>query len=107
LVLFLFVWALDLWAQTSDTTIQVNGIVNAAPQAPTHLGLFLPAPVIVRGVRIGWLSLEGDTHGIANLQDRFVEATGTLRIRTDSTGAVVAQLVDPRAKERDPAGLVR
>ena len=108
LVLFLFVWPLEVGAQaTTDTTIQVSGIVNAAPQAPTHLGLFLPAPVIVRGVRIGWLSLEGDTHGIANLQDRFVEATGTLRIRTDSAGAVVAQLVDPRAKEGDPAGMVR
>src|SRR5436309_12409429 len=54
------------------------------PYTTLFRSLFLPAPVIVRGVRIGWLSLEGDTHGIANLQDRFVEATGTLRIRTDS-----------------------
>ena len=108
LVLFFFVWPLGLRAQAiTDTTIQVSGIVKAAQEAPSHWGLFLPAPLLVRGVRIGWLGMDGDTHGVANLQDRFVEATGRLRIGTDTAGAVVADLVDPRAKERDPAGLVR
>ena len=108
LILLFMTWPFELCAQSAtDTTITVSGIVQAAAKGPSHWGLFLPAPVVVRGVRIGWLSIEGDPHGIDNHQDRFVEATGTLRVGTDSTGAVVAALVDPRAKERDPSGIVR
>jgi len=100
-VLLLVAWPLALGAQAAgDTTITARGIVQSK-------GLFLPSPLLVRGVRIGWLDFDGDTHGITTYENRLVEATGTLRFRTDTAGAVIADLVDPRAKERDPSGMVR
>ena len=100
-VLLLVAWPLAIGAQgAGDTTITARGIVQSS-------GLFLPSPLLVRGVRIGWLGFDGDTHGITTYENQFVEATGTLRFRSDTAGAVIAELVDPRAKARDPSGLVR
>src|SRR5256885_16962467 len=100
-VLLLVAWPLALGAQAAgDTTITARGIVQSK-------GLFLPSPLLVRGVRIGWLGFDGDTHGITTYENQFVEATGTLRFRTDTARAVIADPVDPRAKGRAPSGLVR
>jgi hypothetical protein len=100
--------AAELRAQAAtDTTVRVAGIVKAAREGPSHWGLFLPATIVLHRMRISWLPIAGETRGIADHQDRFVEATGTLRIAIDSGGAVVVALVDPRMKEIDPSGTVR
>src|SRR5713226_4270275 len=108
LLLLSVLGAAELRAQAApDTTVRVTGIVKAAREGPFHWGLFLPATIVVRRMRIGWLPIAGVARGIANHQDRFVEATGNLRFATDSGGAVVVALVDPGVKEIDPSGIVR
>jgi len=108
LLLLSVLGAAELRAQgATDTTVRVTGIVKAAREGPSRWGLFLPATIVVRGVRIGWLPIVGEARGITNHQDRFVEATGTLRSGIDSGGAVMVALVDPGLKEIDPSGIVR
>jgi hypothetical protein len=108
LLLLSVLGAAELGGQgATDTTIRVTGIVKVAREGPSHWGLFLPGTIVVRRVRIGWLPIAGEARGIADHQDRFVEATGTLRIETGSGGGVVVALVDPGVKEIDPSGVVR
>jgi hypothetical protein len=98
----------ELRAQAAtDTTVRVTGIVKAALEGASHWGLFLPATIVVRRVRISWLPIAAEARGIGNHQDHFVEATGTLRIATDTGGAMVVGLVDPAVIDIDPSGTVR
>lgn len=98
----------SLPAQASvDTTISVSGVVRAQHEGVSRWGLFLPAPVVIRSVRVNWVSIDPQASGVANYEDKFVQATGTLRTGTDSTGAANAELVNPQIKERDPEGMVR
>jgi hypothetical protein len=90
-----------------DTTISVSGVVRAQHEGVIRWGLFLPAPVVIRSVRVNWVSIDPQASGVANYEDKFVQATGTLRTGTDSTGAANAELVNPQIKERDPEGIVR
>jgi len=108
LLLLSVLGAAEVGAQgPTDTTVRVTGIVKAAREGPSRWGLFLPATMVVHRVRISWLPITGEARGIANHQDRFVEATGVLHIATDSGGAVVVALVDPGVQEIDPSGIVR
>ena len=91
----------------TDTTVTVTGILKAAPAGPSRWGLFLPAPLVVRGARLNWLVIEGEVRNIDNYRDRFVEMSAPVRLRSDSTGHVDAALVEPRLKERDPQVMVR
>jgi len=90
-----------------DTTISVSGVVRAQHEGVARWGLFLPAPVVIRSVRVNWVSIDPQASGVANYEDKFVQATGTLRTGADSTGAANAELVSPQIKERDPEGIVR
>ena len=89
-----------------DTTISVSGVVRAQHQGVARWGLFLPAPLVIRSVPVNWISIDPQASGVANYEDRFVQATGMLR-STDSAGAANAELVNPQIKERDPEGMVR
>ena len=98
----------SLPAQASvDTTISVSGVVRTQHEGVIRWGLFLPAPVVIRSVRVNWVSIDPQASGVANYEDKFVQASGTLRTGTDSTGAATAELVNPQIKERDPEGIVR
>jgi hypothetical protein len=89
-----------------DTTISVSGVVRAQHEGVARWGLFLPAPLVIRSVPVNWLSIDPRASGVANYEDRFVQATSMLR-STDSTGAANPELVNPQIKERDPEGMVR
>jgi hypothetical protein len=98
----------NLPAQSAvDTTISLRGVVRAQHDDVVRWGLFLPAPVVVRSVPVNWVSIDPQASGVANYEDKFVQATGTLRSGTDSAGAAYAELVNPQFKERDPDGMVR
>jgi len=90
-----------------DTTISVSGIVRAQHEGVVRWGLFLPAPVVIRSVPLNWVSIDPQAPGVASYEDRFVQATGTLRTGTDSAGTAQAELLNPQIKERDPEGMVR
>jgi hypothetical protein len=89
-----------------DTTISVSGVVRAQHEGVARWGLFLPAPLVIRSVPVNWISIDPQASGVANHEDRFVQATGMLR-STDSAGAANPELVNPQIKERDPEGMVR
>jgi len=89
-----------------DTTISVSGVVRAQHEGVARWGLFLPAPLVIRSVPVNWISIDPQASGVANYEDRFVQATGMLR-STDSAGAANPELVNPQIKERDPEGMVR
>ena len=106
-LLLVVLWPAQLHGQAArDTTVTVRGIVKSGTEGSARWGLFLPTPVLARGLRFSWLPIAGEARGIANYQDRFVEAGGTLRIRTDSADALVATLLDPVLKEQDPPATV-
>ena len=108
LVLLLILWPAQLRGQAArDTTVTVLGIVKSEAKGSSGWGLFLPAPLVVRGARLNWLVIEGEVRNIDNYRDRFVEMSAPVRLRSDSTGHVVAALVEPRLKERDPQAIVR
>ena len=90
-----------------DTTISVSGVVRAQHEGAARWGLFLPAPVVIRSVPVNWISIDPQASGVANYEDKFVQATGTLRGGTDSAGTASVELVNPQIKERDPEGMVR
>jgi hypothetical protein len=105
--LLLVLGAAGLHGQTApDTTITVTGILKSQRVGASQWGLLLPQPVVVRGVPLTWLTIEGSPRGASNLKEHFVEAVGGARFRTDSGGAATVTLVDPRLKEREPPGTV-
>jgi hypothetical protein len=89
-----------------DTTITASGVVRAQHQGVFRWGLFLPAPVLIRAVPVNWVWIDPEASA-ANYEDRFVQATGTLRMGTDSAGVADAVLINSRLTERDPDGAVR
>jgi len=92
---------------SADTTISVSGVVRAQHEGVARWGLFLPAPVVIRSASLNWISIDPQASGVANYEDKFVQATGTLRRGTDSAGTATAELVNPQIKARDPEGMVR
>jgi hypothetical protein len=106
--LLMAAWISGLSAQAPpDTTITASGIVRATREGSFRWGLFLPAPLRIRSVPVNWLPIDPEAQGVANYEDQFVQATGTLRMGTESTGVANAMLVGPRIKKRDPEGTVR
>ncbi len=100
--------ALNLSAQVlPDNPVVLQGVVRAAHQGPFHWGLFLPAPLVLDGLRTNWVRIDPEAQGVGDYADRFVEATGTLHIEMDSGAVANATLVGCRMKERYPDGTVR
>ena len=91
----------------TDTTITTSGVVRAQHEGVFRWGLFLPAPLLIRSVPVNWVRIDPEAQGVANYEDRFVQATGRLRVDTDSSGVANAMLVGPRLMLRDPEGTVR
>jgi hypothetical protein len=107
LLLLSVLGAAELRAQAAtDTMVRVTGIVKAERAGASQWGLFLPAPIVVGGVRLTWLAFEGTARQASTLEERFVEAVGTVRFRTDAAGVVAVTLVDPQLQEREPPGTV-
>jgi hypothetical protein len=93
----------ELRAQVvADTAVSVTGVVRAAPRSPCRWGLMLPQPLVFRGVHLDWLLIETPCMDAGNHEDLFVAATGTLRLRYDSNGALLATLADLRLQEQAP-----
>ena len=86
--------------------IVLQGVVRDAGQSAFHWGLFLPSPLVVRGLKTNWVRIDPNARGVGNYTDQFVEVTGLLHIE-DSSGAVTAILLDPRIKGKEPEGAVR
>jgi|SRR5919204_1036361 hypothetical protein len=90
-----------------DTSITTHGVVRAQREGSFRWGLFLPATLTIRGVALNWVHLDSAASGVANYEDRFVQASGALRLGRDSSGAASAVLMGPQLKARNPEGAVR
>jgi hypothetical protein len=93
-----------------DSIMTVRGIVEFRTDKSDSTGtwvVFLPQPVMVRGLKTNNVTLAGGERVAARFIDRYVEVQGRVAVERDASGHTVAIADEPRITEVRPDGLVQ
>ena len=93
-----------------DSLMSLRGIVELRTDQSDSAGrwvVFLPAPVVVQGLRTNNITLTGGERLARRFVDRYVEVQGRVTVERDASGRSMAIANEVRIREVRPEGMVQ